>query len=646
MQKIIANKYQILAELGRGGMGCVYKVRHTGLDKIYALKVLHHHLAHDTLIARFHSEARIMASLHHPHIIQVFDIDRNGDEHYFVMEYIDGQTLSDIIKQQAPLPIAQMLTITREIAKALNHAHQQQPPIIHRDIKPANIMLEHTTGRIVVTDFGIAKVLDAERTHHTLTGFTVGTPSYAAPEQLRSSVDLDGRADIFPLGLVMYEMLAGRPLFDKLTPEEIIGQKLFDPREFNPDFPASVPTALQQLILRAMAKQREQRQPDVAALLDELDHINDTPVQPKPPNYRYAVLALLVLALSGYLVWFIFTPDDTLPKPDVSSIANISPEPVLPEPEPILSETPATEPDLPEAKTNTIQESATLTQAKINSPPVIISYTPQNSVLERQLGALEKFQIEAVDPDEQAVSYQWFLNQKPVATADHWEYLFNTSGDHHIKVVVTGQQGESVEQHWKLKVQAAVPELAISPATNKVLLKICSKQRFAVTNAADFTELRWYLDGKEQTTAQPEFIFQSQTAGTFNLQIQAFASHQHTTHNWQIIVTTASIAKTEVENWLREYQQALQQQNIQALGILGEILNETELAELQNRQGYEIVIENWQARERPNGVEVSINQTEKWYQPQSYSMVVAHSSPQFILQRQNCSTLKTIKRVK
>ena len=183
----IADKYEILAELGRGGMGRVYKVLHRSLNKVYALKILREHLVDDeSLIARFQNEARIMASLHHANIIQVFDIDRDGDRHYFVMEYIEGQTLGEVLRKRAPLPLSDISTISRQIAQALDYAHQQQPPIIHRDIKPSNIMLEAGTGRVVVTDFGIAKLLDAERTRHTLTGFTVGTPSYAAPEQLLS----------------------------------------------------------------------------------------------------------------------------------------------------------------------------------------------------------------------------------------------------------------------------------------------------------------------------------------------------------------------------------------------------------------------------------------------------------------------------
>ncbi|MCB1807840.1 MAG: serine/threonine protein kinase, partial [Candidatus Competibacteraceae bacterium] len=271
---VIADKYEVLAELGRGGMGRVYKARHRGLNKVYALKMLHEHLADDaSLIERFHNEARIMASLHHAHIIQVFDIDRDADRHYFVMEYIEGQTLSDVLKHRAPLPLAEVIRISSQISQALDYAHRQEPPIIHRDIKPSNIMLEAGTDRVVVTDFGIAKLLDTESTRHTLTGFTVGTPSYAAPEQLRSTSDLDGRADIFPLGLVMYEMLAGRALFENMTPEEIIGQKLFDPRELTPAFDTSVPTGLQQIIRRAIAKNREQRYPSVAALLDDLQQL-------------------------------------------------------------------------------------------------------------------------------------------------------------------------------------------------------------------------------------------------------------------------------------------------------------------------------------------------------------------------------------
>ena len=307
--KIIANKYEILAELGRGGMGRVYKVRHRELNKIYALKLLREHLVEDdNQVARFHSEARIMANLRQDHIVQVFDIDRAGDQHFFVMEYIEGKTLADLIKEQAPLPVADVLSISRQIAQALAYAHQQQPMIIHRDIKPSNIMIESGSGRVVVTDFGIAKLLDADSTRQTLSGLAVGTPSYAAPEQLGTTDDLDGRADIFSLGLVMYEMLAGRPFFENLTPQQIIGKKLYDTQEFTPTFDTFVAAPLQRIIHRAIAKNRDQRYPAIAALLDALDRFeqNETKPAPIPSRSRrwpFRVAVITVLVLAGYLAW-------------------------------------------------------------------------------------------------------------------------------------------------------------------------------------------------------------------------------------------------------------------------------------------------------------------------------------------------------
>jgi len=212
--RIISGKYEVLSQVGKGGMGAVYKVRHLTLETTLAVKVLPAELAEDgDLVRRFHQEARLMAQLRHPHIVRVLDVDRDGDTHFFVMEYVEGMNLSQYLRAQGTLPLLEVLTISRQIAQALEYAHSHQPPIIHRDIKPANILIEARSRRVMVTDFGIAKVLGAAE--RTRTGLVMGTFRYCAPEQLQQDKELDGRADIYSLGLVMYEIATGHPFLPR-----------------------------------------------------------------------------------------------------------------------------------------------------------------------------------------------------------------------------------------------------------------------------------------------------------------------------------------------------------------------------------------------------------------------------------------------
>ncbi len=265
MALVIAGKYEVLSQVGMGGMGVVYKVRHRTLETILALKVLPAELAEDAdLVRRFHQEARVMAQLRHPHIVQVLDVDRDEDLHFFVMEYVDGTSLSQYLRQQGSLPLPEVLTISRQVAQALEYVHTHQPPIIHRDIKPANILLEVRSRRVVVTDFGIAKVLGAgERTR---TGLVMGTLRYCAPEQILRDKELDGRADIYSLGLMMYEMLAGRPFFTETDEQALLARVLHGPGENVPAFAGPVPHDFAALVTRAIAREQERRYRQVAEL--------------------------------------------------------------------------------------------------------------------------------------------------------------------------------------------------------------------------------------------------------------------------------------------------------------------------------------------------------------------------------------------
>jgi len=267
---IIAHKYEVIDQIGRGGMGVVYKVRHLTLETVLALKVLQADFVGDPeMVRRFYQEARLMARLHHPHIVQVSDVDRDGDTLYFVMEYIDGTSLSQRLRQQGPLSVPEALKVARQVAVALDYAHTHKPPVVHRDIKPDNILLEKSSGRAVVTDFGIAKVLGAGV--QTRTDMIQGTLLYCAPEQILHSEDLDGRADLYSLGLVIHEMVTGRPFFAGLDARALLGRVLYGPEENVPTFVEPVPSDFATLVTRAIAREREHRYQRAADLVRDID---------------------------------------------------------------------------------------------------------------------------------------------------------------------------------------------------------------------------------------------------------------------------------------------------------------------------------------------------------------------------------------
>jgi predicted Ser/Thr protein kinase len=215
--------YEIVEELGRGGMGVVFKAHHTRLDRSVALKVLPAEAGRDPAFAeRFSREARALAKLNHPHIVGIYDFGQAGEQSYFVMEYVDGSNLRQRMKAGRIDP-QEALRIAGEVCDALQYAHEAG--IVHRDIKPENVLLDRR-GRVKIADFGIAKILTGKQTDYTLTGpmQVVGTWHYMAPEQLENPLGLDHRADIYSLGVLLYEMLTGqRPVGRFPMPSQVAG---------------------------------------------------------------------------------------------------------------------------------------------------------------------------------------------------------------------------------------------------------------------------------------------------------------------------------------------------------------------------------------------------------------------------------------
>jgi serine/threonine protein kinase len=261
-------KYKLSTRLGMGGMARVYKAYQENLDRYVALKVLHSNLAEeDEFVGRFEREAAAVARMRHPNIVQVFDYDAEGDSHYMVMEYIEGPTLKAELDHrefiEKPFTPNEIFNIIAALASALDYAHVRG--IIHRDIKPANIMFTQD-GEIVLTDFGIVRILGLPR--YTLTGVVAGTPTYMAPEQAKSLTS-DHRSDIYSLGVILYELVTGHTPFTGDTPLEVM-QKHIDEPPPPIEETSDMPTAVAQVIEKALAKDPQQRFQTAASLANAL----------------------------------------------------------------------------------------------------------------------------------------------------------------------------------------------------------------------------------------------------------------------------------------------------------------------------------------------------------------------------------------
>ncbi len=247
------DNYRITEKIGDGGMGSVYKAVDVMLEREVALKFLRPELASQPdLVDRFRSEAIVLARLSHPNIAALYGLHKHGDDFFMAMEYVRGETLDVTIREQKQIPIAQAAEVASTVLGALEYAHSQG--IVHRDIKSANIILGASGCKVM--DFGIARVLGTDR--RTRVGFVVGTIGYMAPEQIQG-MDVDGRADIYALGVVLYEMITGRVPFEGESEWAImqaqVQQMPVPPRVFA----SHIPVSLENVVMRALAKQPQDR---------------------------------------------------------------------------------------------------------------------------------------------------------------------------------------------------------------------------------------------------------------------------------------------------------------------------------------------------------------------------------------------------
>ena len=280
-------QYQILEKLGRGGMATVYKGYQPALERYVAVKVLDPMVSSEELfLARFQREARAVALLRHPHIVQIYDFGHVNDMYYMVMEYVDGQSLRERLKtaitESRLMPVQEVLGIVWSIASALDYAHQRG--IVHRDIKPGNILLS-SDGQAVLSDFGIAQMITSSRL--TLSGL-VGTPNYMSPEQ-GQGLEIDQRTDIYSLGIVTYEMLTNQVPFSSDTPFAVVMAHVTRPlpslRKSRPDIPPGV----EDVLVKATAKEKEQRYYRAMEFAESLE-VAFAPVLESVAGYKEGVL--------------------------------------------------------------------------------------------------------------------------------------------------------------------------------------------------------------------------------------------------------------------------------------------------------------------------------------------------------------------
>ena len=275
--QLLDNRYRIFGVIAKGGMGVVYDGIHVGLARPVAVKTLHARYANDKVaLARFQNEAAVVGRFGHKNIVEVHDMGILDDNSpYLVMERLEGETVTQRLQHERPMRVETAIDIAIEVLNALVVTHNAG--ILHRDLKPDNIFIARTDdgARVKVLDFGISKFVTQEMSKSALTrnGFVMGTPAYMAPEQATGDANLDARADLYSLGMILYEMLTGRLPYKANTPAALLGEIMrvtpLTPRMHRPEIHAD----LDALVMRALHRDREQRFPDAVSMLRALQAV-------------------------------------------------------------------------------------------------------------------------------------------------------------------------------------------------------------------------------------------------------------------------------------------------------------------------------------------------------------------------------------
>jgi eukaryotic-like serine/threonine-protein kinase len=615
---VIAGKYEVLGRLGQGGQASVYKVRHLGLGEIRALKLLPDHGADTTeSVARFRREGRALARLRHPHIVQVFDLGRAGDQYYLEMEYVDGPNLARYVKMHGRPPLRDALEIVRQVASALAYAHGQpyedasgnrQAGLVHRDVKPSNVLLREALPlHAMLADFGLVKLEDT--LGHTAIGTMLGTYRYSAPEQLGlkregERVPVDVRADVFALGLVLYELLEGRQFHAGRQPDEILARVVYDADALAPTFTAPVPAAARDLVARMIRRWPEERPENMAevlralaALIVEAECEDDSTVvvtppaarvppppppeapprrahppreEPspraiaapaaRPPQWPRAALlagAAIVVAAGAWLLRGGRSADEAVVAPAPRVVAapptTLGAPPSLAPPEP----TPATSPP------PTVPPAAQPAAALVPVPPPPVTTTtlapePARIVSQRPVGGrpITVAEGDGVDFSVQATGrglrYRWLLDGEEVGTKPGWRFVAPAAQaartPFRVEAQVTGEDGPTERPAvWTGEVTWKPPDLRKPvPADAKVRVPAGDDQSFRIQatapRSAGDVRFEWSVDGKPALRgSEPEFTLQTEEPGTHRVEVAAVDGRgAWTTHRWTVEVVAPS----------------------------------------------------------------------------------------------------------
>ena len=327
LRRAIGPHYDIQRELGQGGMAVVYLARDVRHNRNVAVKVLRSELSASLAADRFLREIAIAGSLQHPHILGLLDSGQAGDRFYYVMPFVDGESVRDRLDRETQLPVDDALRIASEVANALGYAHSQG--VVHRDIKPENILL--SSGHAVVADFGIATALAAAGgTRLTQTGIAIGTPTYMSPEQGSGEGKLDGRSDLYALGCVLYEMLAGTPPFTGATAQSTLARHFVDPVPPLRSVRGTVHPGIEWAINKALAKVPADRFANAGEFVAALAHPEKAPAAATSRKRSATPLIAGAAALAAALALFALTRRGDTPGANGAGSSQIRSLAVLP----------------------------------------------------------------------------------------------------------------------------------------------------------------------------------------------------------------------------------------------------------------------------------------------------------------------------
>jgi serine/threonine protein kinase len=290
--EVAIGKYKILREIGKGGMGIVYKALDSTTQKSVAIKVLPPTMVDRVTVERFNREIHAMSRLQHPNVLKVYDFGMTKGKHYFAMEFVEGESLKAMIRRKGSLSIKETLDIVSQVGDALAYAHKEG--MIHRDIKPGNIMITKK-GEVKVMDFGLVQIAGITRV--TAEGSAVGTPEYMSPEQITDG-EVDSRTDIYSLGVVMYEMLTGHPPFEANTYQAIMMKHKYETPPPISKLRPEVPLELEKIVMKTMAKNVVHRYQKIEELLNDINRLKG--MQSQMETEAYGIHPFIGVANSKY----------------------------------------------------------------------------------------------------------------------------------------------------------------------------------------------------------------------------------------------------------------------------------------------------------------------------------------------------------